>query len=74
MDSEKDRGKVLTPEIDRGKVLTSGKDCKVDRDKILGTNLRFLEQWTKKMKKKKRKNQEIYSKNGIIGQVFHFQK
>ena len=44
---EKDRGKVLTPEIDReidrGKVLTPRKNCKIDQDKVLGTDLRFLE-------------------------------
>ena len=39
--------RFLTPEIDReidrGKVLNTRKDCKIDRDKVLKTDLRFLE-------------------------------
>ena len=39
--------RFFTPEIDhridRGKVLTPNKDCKIDGDKVLGTNLRLLE-------------------------------
>ena len=71
---------VLTPEIDReidrGKVLTPRKDCKIDRDKVLGTDLRFLEKSRKMVQKgdKTGKNHEIYSKNGIVEQVFDFQK
>ena len=80
IDSEKDRGKVFTPEIDleidRGKVLTPRKDCKIDKDKILGTNKRFLEKSRKMGQKddKTGKNQEIDSKNGIVRQLFDFQK
>ena len=78
IDREKDRGKVFTPEIDheidRGKVLTPRKDCKIDRDKVLGTDLGFLEKlrkWAKK-RRKRGKNQEIYSKNETVGQLFDF--
>ena len=34
--------KVLTPEQDRGKVLTPKIDRKIDRDKILVTEVKFL--------------------------------
>jgi hypothetical protein len=43
IDREIDRCKVLTPEIDRGKVLTLKIDCEIDRDKVLGTEVRILE-------------------------------
>ena len=43
IDHGKDRGKVLTPEIDQSKVLSPRKDCKIARDGILETDLRFLE-------------------------------
>ena len=36
---------------------TPRKDCKIDRDKVLGTDLRFLEKsrkWAKKMKKEEK--------------------
>ena len=79
-DREIDRSKVLTPEkdreIDRGKVLTPKMDCEIDRDKVLGTEVRFLEN-SRNMDKKgggKGKIQEIYSKNGTVGQLFDFQK
>jgi hypothetical protein len=80
IDREIDRCKVLTPEIDReidrGKVLTLKIDCEIDRDKVLGTEVRFLEKSRNTDQKghKKEKNQEIYSKNGTVGQVFDFQK
>ena len=80
IDSEKDRGKVLTPEMDReidqGKVLTPRKDCKIYRDKVLGTNIRFLEKSRKwaKMMIKQEKIKTNYSKNVTVGQLFNFQK
>ena len=80
IDPEKDRGKVLPPEIDleidRGKVLTPRTNCKIDKDRVLGTNKRFLEKSRKNGQKddKPGKNQEIYSKNGTVGQLFDFQK
>ena len=47
--------RFLTPEIDRaidrGKVLNPKKDCKIGRDKVLETDLRFLEKSRKIGKK-----------------------
>ena len=45
IDCEKDQGKVLTPR----------KDCKIDQDKVLGTDLGFLEN-SRKMGQKDAKN------------------
>ena len=45
------------------KVLTPKKDYKMDRDKVLGTDLRFLEKSRKMVQKDEKagKNHEIYS-------------
>ena len=40
MDLEKDLGKVLSPEIDHE--IDRCKNCKIDQDKDLGTDLRFF--------------------------------
>ena len=66
MDRGKDRGKVLTPdidhEIDRSKVLTPRRDCKIYKNRIVETDLWFLEKSRKivqnneKMKMKKSQN------------------
>ena len=63
-------------EIDRGKVLTPRTNCKIDKDRVLGTNKRFLEKSRKMGQKddKKGKNQEIDSQNRIVRQLFDFQK
>ena len=63
-------------QTEQGKVLTPRKDCKVDQDKILGTNLGFLKKSRKMVQKdyKTRKNEEIHSKNEIIGPVLDFPK
>ena len=63
-------------EIDRGEVLTPRKDFKIDRDDVLGTDLRFLQKSRKtgQTEEKTGKNQEKYSKNGTVGQLFYFPK
>ena len=59
---EKDRGKVLTPEIDyeidRGKVPIPRKDLQNKLDKVLGTELGFLENSRKMGQKDEEKKQK----------------
>ena len=76
-----DRGKVLTPEkdreIDQRKVFTPRNYSKLDQDKVLGTDLRFFRKFKMnrpKGLKKTGRNPEIYSKQGMVWQLFHFQK
>ena len=73
IDPEKDRSKVLTPEIyreiDQGNFLTPRKYCKIDRDKVLGTDLRFLEK-SRKTGQKDEKKQEKIKKNTLKMEPF----